>query len=471
MLTGVTPRHALDAAESRRFNSRMAQSPFSISRRAFVKTCAATAAASGLPGWFLEQEQALAAAAPDKPSPNDRPGIALVGCGGRGTGVAHDAARFGEILAVCDADKSHAERAAKGFAKDGKTPDQYDDFRKVMERDDIRVMVNGTPDHWHTLVNLAAAKAKKDIYSEKPLTLTVDEGKRLVQAVRANRVVLQTGTQQRSDRNFRLACELVRNGRLGKLQQIVVWVPAGLRGGPFKSSPVPPGLDWDRWLGQAPKVDYVKERCHTTFRYWLEYSGGTITDWGAHHNDIAFWATGLNGPDAVEGKVLVPPIPGGYTAFPEYEIRFTYSTGVTHYLRTTKDDNIFGGEVNPQGQRNGIRFEGSDGWIWVRRGAIEASTEELLRTPLPANAERLTVSRDHLGNFFESVRSRKDPICDVETGHRSASECHLAVIALRLGRKLQWNLDREEFVGDGASEANAHLAREMRKPYDYSLVS
>jgi predicted dehydrogenase len=284
-------------------------------------------------------------------------------------------------------------------------------------------------------------------------------------------VVLQTGTQQRSDRNFRLACELVRNGRLGKLQQIVVWVPAGLRGGPFKSSSVPAGLDWDRWQGQAPKADYVKERCHTTFRYWLEYSGGTITDWGAHHNDIAFWATGLKGPDAVEGKVLAPPVAGGYTAFPEYEILFTYATGVKHYLKTTRDDNIFGGEVNPKGQRNGIRFEGPDGWIWVRRGAIEASTEELLRTPLPASAERLTVSRDHMGNFFESVRSRKDPICDVETGHRSASECHLAVIALRLGRKLNWNVDREEFVGDGAAEANAHLAREMRPPYNYSLVS
>jgi myo-inositol 2-dehydrogenase / D-chiro-inositol 1-dehydrogenase len=169
--------------------------------------------------------------------------------------------------------------------------------------------------------------------------------------------------------------------------------------------------------------------------------------------------------------VLVPPVPGGYTAFPEYEVLFTYSTGVKHYLKTTTDDNIFGGEVNPKGQRNGIRFEGTEGWIWVRRGAIEASTEELLRTPLPANSERLTVSRDHMGNFFESVRSRKDPICDVETGHRSASECHLAVIALRLGRKLQWNVDREEFTGEGATEANAHLAREMRRPYDYSWVS
>ncbi len=444
---------------------------FQISRRTFVKSCAATAAATGLPGWFLERDQALAAPAPKPLAPNDRPGIALIGCGGRGSGDGRDSTRFGEMLAVCDVDEAHAQSAAKAQAKDGKTPKVYSDFRQVMLRDDIHIIVNGTPDHWHTLVNLAAAQAKKDVYSEKPLTLTVDEGKRLVQAVRANKVVLQTGTQQRSDRNFRLACELVRNQRIGKLQQIVVWLPAGLRGGPFANLPVPQGLNWDYWQGQAPKVDYVKERCHTTFRYWLEYSGGTITDWGAHHNDIAFWATGLQGPEQVEAKVLVQPIPGGYTAPSEYEVQFTYANGVKHFIKTTKDDNIFGGVVNQQGQRNGIKFEGTNGWIWVRRGAIEASQEEIITTPLPANAERLFVSRDHMGNFFESVRSRQDPICDVETGHRSASECHLAQIALRLGRKLQWNVEREEFTGDGAKEANAWLAREMRQPYDYSYVA
>lgn len=413
----------------------------------------------------------MAASAPKALSPNDRPGLALVGCGGQGSGDAANASGFGEILAVCDVDQGHAEGAARRLTKNGKTPDTYNDFRKVMERDDIHIIVNGTPDHWHTLVNLAAVKAKKDIYSEKPLTLTIDEGKRLVQAVRANKVVLQTGTQQRSDRNFRLACELVRNQRIGKLQQIVVWLPAGLRGGPFATSPVPKGLDWDYWQGQAPKVDYVKERCHVTFRYWLEYSGGTITDWGAHHNDIAFWATGLKGPDEVEGKVVVQPVPGGYTAFSEYEIQFTYSDGVKHFIKTTKDDNIFGGVVNEAGQRNGIRFEGTEGWIWVRRGAIEASKEELINTPLPAGAQRLYVSNNHMGNFFDCVRSRKDPICDVETGHRSASECHLAQIALRLGRKLHWDVEREEFTGDGANEANHWLAREMRPPYDYSYVS
>ena len=164
-------------------------------------------------------------------------------------------------------------------------------------------IVNGTPDHWHTLINLAAAAAaKKDIYAEKPLTLTIDEGKRLVKAVRQHKVVLQTGTQQRSSKSFRLACELVRNGRIGKLTEVHVFVPAGIRGGPFTPVPVPDGFHWDIWLGQAPQVEYLKERCHSTFRWWFDYSGGPVTDWGAHHNDIARWGIGLDGPTAVEAK-------------------------------------------------------------------------------------------------------------------------------------------------------------------------
>ncbi|WCJ60599.1 Gfo/Idh/MocA family oxidoreductase [Fontisphaera persica] len=443
---------------------------FYISRRSFSKSVALAAAAAGLPVWFYEEAQAQPATPPAR-SAEEKFGLALVGCGGRGTGVAMEALQYGELRAICDVDRRHLERAAAEFKKRNQNPDLVTDFRKLMERDDIHVILNGTPDHWHTLVNLAAARARKDIYSEKPLTLTVAEGQELVKAVKKYKVVLQTGTQQRSDAKFRLACELVRNRRIGQLKTITVWLPAGLHGGPFAPAPVPEGLDWDYWQGQAPAVPYVKERCHVTFRYFLEYSGGTITDWGAHHNDIAFWATGFNGPSAVRGKVLVAPVPGGYTAPSEYEVEFQYPNGVLHYIKTTKDDNIFGGVVNPNGQRNGIRFEGTEGWIWVRRGAIEASQEEILTTPLPANAERLYVSRNHMENFFECVRSRKAPICDVETGHRSASECHLAQIALRLGRPLRWDANKERFVGEGAKEANTHLARPMRKPYDYSFIA
>lgn len=443
--------------------------PFQISRRSFLKSASVAAATTGLPLWFLEREVGAAPAAKTL-GPNDRPGIALIGCGGMGRGDANNASRYGDIVAVCDVDDSRAEAAAKQFTKNGKVPAKYSDFRKVLERDDVHVVIQATPDHWHTLVNLAVAKAKKDVYGEKPLTLTIDEGKRLVKAVRDNKTILQTGSQQRSDRRFRLACELVRNERIGKLKQVTVYLPAGLRGGPFAASTPPAGLNWEYWLGQAPKVDYVKERCHTTFRYWLDYSGGTMTDWGAHHNDIARWAIGLEGPIAAEAKVLAQPIPGGYTAISEYDVTFTYANGVKQIVKTTKDDNIFGGVVNQEGQRNGLKFEGTDGWIWVTRGDMKVSNEELLTTPLPESATKLEVSSDHMGNFFDCVRSRKDPIARVEVGHRSACICHLAAIALRLGRKLQWDPDKELFTGDGASEANAFVAREMRKPYDYTFV-
>jgi hypothetical protein len=199
-------------------------------------------------------------------------------------------------------------------------------------------------------------------------------------------------------------------------------------------------------------------------------AGSGLPLWRAHHNDIARWAIGLDGPTTVEGEVLSTPISGGYTAFSEYRVTFTWPGNIRHVVQSTTDDNIFGGVAHQQGQRHGIRFEGADGWIWVTRGDLTASREELITTPLPDSAVRLESSGDHMRNFFECVRSRRDPIAHVEVGHRSASLCHLGVIALRLGRKLQWDPAREQFTGDGAAEANAHVAREMRKPYDYSFI-
>ncbi|HVU24822.1 MAG TPA: Gfo/Idh/MocA family oxidoreductase [Opitutus sp.] len=448
--------------------------PFQISRRSFVKRCATVAAMTGLPLWFVERQLRAAEEQPAAklPTPNDRPGIALIGCGGQGSWDATNASNYGDVLAVCDVDSAHAAAAAKRFTVEGKAPPAiYSDFRKLLERDDVHALVNGTPDHWHTLVNIAAARAKKDVYAEKPLTLTIDEGRHVIKAVRDNAVVLQTGTQQRSSTRFRLACELVRNGRLGKLLRANVWLPAGLRDGPFATGPVPPELNWDFWQGQTPATDYVKQRCHTFFRYWYDYSGGTMTDWGAHHNDIAYWAIGLIAPRHVESTRLAEPIPGGYTAYSEYEVRYRYANGVDLNIHTTPDDNIFGEVVNKGGQRNGIKFEGTDAWIWVNRSEITASDPELLRAPLPENAERLPVSNNHMGNFFDCTRTRKDPICAVEIGHRSATMCHLGAISLRTGLKLEWDSDAERFVGDGAAEANTYLAREMRKPYDYSFVA
>lgn len=446
---------------------------FNISRRAFLRRCSAFAALTGLPAWFVERQQLLAAeteaATAAKRGANDKPGIALVGCGGMGTWDGQNAGNHGHVLAVCDVDAARSAATAAKYRELGHHPEIYSDFRHLLERDDIHVIINATPDHWHSLVNIAAAKAKKDIYAEKPLTLTVDEGRHVIKAVRENGVVLQTGTQQRSMQRFRLACELVRNGRLGRLKVAKVWLPAGLREGPFAPSPAPDGLNWDFWQGQTPAVSYVKERCHGTFRFWYEYSGGTMTDWGAHHNDIAYWAVGQTAPERVESRRLSEPIPGGYTTIADYEVQYTYADGTGLHIATTRDDTIYGAHTNPQGQPNGIRFEGTDGWIWVNRDEIKASDPDLLRQPLPENAVRLYASKDHMLNFFDCVRSRALPICDVETGHRSANMCHLGAISLRTGRKLRWDAAKEVFVGAHAKEANAHLKREMRKPYDYSF--
>ncbi len=447
------------------------QKNFQISRRSFIRRCSAAAAATGLPLWFVERELVSAAEPVKRPSPNERPNFALIGCGTMGCADATNSQRFGELVALCDLDEGQLGRAIDQFSQDGRSPEKFADFRKLLERDDIDVIINGTPDHWHSLINIAAARAKKDIYSEKPLTLTIDEGRQVVKAVRDNGVILQTGTQQRSSQRFRMACELVRNGRIGKLTTVDVWLPAGLRGGPFKPQPLPPGLNWDYWQGQALATEYMPERCHKKFRNWYDYSGGTMTDWGAHHMDIGYWAVGLPAPTQVEGKALTQPVPGGYTAISDYEVTFTYPNGVIFNVRTTRDDSPFGATINPDGQRNGIRFQGTDGWIWVSREKFEASEREFLSKPLPEDAERLYVSNDHRQNFFDCVRFRKDPICSVEIGHRSATVCHIGAISLRTGRKLQWDPEEEVFTGPHADEANRHMVREMRKPYDYSFVS
>lgn len=422
-----------------------------LSRRTFLQTTAGVALSAG-----------LTRAADEKPR------IGLIGCGGMGTGDAKNASRFGQVVAVCDVDAGRAAKAAGQFngAK------VYEDFRKLLELKDVDVVINGTPDHWHTLVNLAALRAGKDVYSEKPLTLTVDEGKRLVKAVKGSGRILQTGSQQRSDKRFRLAVQAVRAGRLGTLTQVTTILPAGPVEGPFKPQPVPEGLNWDAWQGQTPTHDYMKERCHLFFRYWLEYSGGTLTDWGAHHNDIALWALNLKGPSTIEAKVLKKPVPGGYTAPGEYEVEYGYyASPVRHVCRSTTVNNIFGSEgrdPKPGELPHGVKFEGTDGWLYVTRGRIEASKPEILKDPVTEKAAQVTVSDDHMGNFFECVKTRKQPVCDAEVGHRSASLCHLGGIALRLGRELKWDPAKEEFIAD--EEANGYLARVQRKPWTYDAV-
>ncbi len=442
-----------------------------VSRRSFLKTCSITAATTGLPLWYVERSLAQERPVAPPASANDRPNIALIGCGGMGVGNAQEAARLGNVIAVCDPDESHLAAAAARLARAGTTPAKFSDFRELLKRDDIHAVINATPDHWHTLINIAAARARKDIYGQKPLTLCIDEGRRVIKAVRDNKVVFQTGSQQRSDRRFRLACELVRNGRIGKLQEVNVWVPAGLKAGPFQTRPVPEGLNWDLWQGQTPQAEFMRERCHGSFRWWWDYAGGPVTDWGAHHNDIARWGIGQDGPMDVEAKVITAPIPGGYTTPSEFEATLTWANGIIETVKTTTDDTWTGGVITRDGQRNGVKFKGTEGWIWVNRGNLEASNDDIFQTPLPENAIRLEVSNNHMQNFFDCMRSRQNPVATVETGHYSTVVGHLIIIALRAGKKYQWDAAKEVFVGEGASEANQHLAREMRKPYDYSFIS
>lgn len=439
-----------------------------VSRRSFIKNLSmVTTTTALLPTWYQEELNAAPQSTTIK-SPNNRPRVALIGCGGMGRYDARLAYKFGDIVALCDVD---ANRLNETKNKDFPKAALYNDFRKLVELKDLDAVICGTVDHWHTMISMAAMRAGKDVYCEKPLTLTIDEGKRLVGTAKATGRLLQTGSQQRSDARFRLACELVRNGRIGDIKKVHVHIPAGPKQGPFDEAQVPDHLDWEFWKGQTPDVPYVPERAHRSFRYWYEYSGGTMTDWGAHHNDIALWGLGMerSGPVSIEGKSRGTMIPGGYTAASEYEIHYTYANGVTQITESTTGDNPSGGRINQQSPRHGIRFEGSDGWIWVTRGDIQASDKDLLETPLPSGAERLYHSEHHMGNFFNCINTRKQPICEAEIGHRSASVCHLGVIAMRLGRKLEWNPQSEQFVND--TDANHWLSRTMRRGWGYEFIA
>jgi predicted dehydrogenase len=411
---------------------------------------------------------------------DDKPGFALIGAGGRGRNCAAVAKRFGRLVAIADVDSAHAENAAAELVgeSDAEAADVriYKDFRELLDKEkDVKVVLNGTPDHWHTLVNLHALRSGRDVYSEKPLTLTIDEGKHLVRVVRETKAVLQTGSQQRSDPYFQAAVEIVRDGRVGTLRQITTLLPPGPVEGPFKAAEPPATLDWDFWLGQAPKVQYVAERCHRSFRYWLDYSGGSLTDWGAHHNDVALWAMDLDrsGPVTIEGRALVDRIPGGYTAPGEYSVEYTYANGARHLCRTARpvDDpvtKVIGPPPTNQ-TLNGVMFEGDTGWLFVRRGQLAASDDAIIADKLPpAGTKTRDATAAHMANFFRCVRTRQAPVADVEIGHRSTSVSHLGVIAILTGRKLHWDPQNEQFLSD--EDATRYLRREMRKPWSYEAV-
>ncbi|HZT81493.1 MAG TPA: Gfo/Idh/MocA family oxidoreductase [Gemmataceae bacterium] len=431
-----------------------------LSRRGFLRRAlAALTVGAGLPAWYARE--VLAFEEDKKPvASGDKIIMGAIGIGSpqsRGRAIAHDALRAGKgnvrYVAVCDVDERHVKNAVEDMKKNGQDVKGYRDFRELLDRKDIQAVTIATPDHWHVLVAIEALKKGKDVYCEKPLTLTIDEGKALRKVVRQTGRVFQVGSQQRSDPRFRLACELVRNGRIGKIKTVETRIGANPQGGPFPVEKPPKELDWDFWLGPTPKVDYVARRCHYEFRWWYEYSGGKMTDWGAHHNDIAQWGLGMDdsGPVAVWGMGAPPDKrPNCYNCHPIFQARFTYANGA-ELVCTDRGE-------------NGVRFEGEKGqWIFVSRGRIAASDRKLLEEPLPRDAVRLYVSNNHMGNFLECVRTRKPTICTAEVGHRSVTVCHLGNIAIRSGKKLKWDPQAERFVGD--DEANRWLSREMRAPW------
>jgi predicted dehydrogenase len=435
-------------------------------RRAFLKTTAATTAsiagATAITPYFFSGEKPLAAEFVAK---NDRPLVGQIGCGGQGNGITNNAKRFGDIVAVCDVDSRRAEEA-KAKQGGGKA-EIFGDYRKLLDRKDIEVVTIGTPDHWHVRIAIAALKAGKDVYCEKPLTLTIDEGKLICKVVKETGRVFQVGTQQRSGdgSRFLTAIALAQSGRLGKIQTVTCSIGGAPESGPLKTETPPAHLNWEMWLGQAPLVDYIPRRCHYEFRWWYEYSGGKMTDWGAHHVDIATWAIGADhtGPISVGGEATHPvPFEKGYptannayNTATKFKVSCKYKNGVEVIIR---DD-----------LENGVLIEGDKGRIFVSRGALKGKpVEELKDNPLPEDTiTKLYKGKkpgDHMGNFFECLKTREQPISDVFTHHRAMTTCHLANIAIRLGRTLKWNPDTEQIEGD--DEANAWQKREQRKGYE-----
>ncbi len=427
-------------------------------RRFFTTSAGALAAGAVVPYFFTAGSRAKASIK----SKNDRPGIGAIGLRYQGSVIALKAQDHGDIVAIADVDRNVREQARAGF---GSTPRIFEDYRKLLERKDVDVVTIGTPDHWHAKMVIDACRAGKDVYVEKPLTLTIDEGKQLTKVVAETGRVVQVGSWQRSDHRFRLAVEMVRAGRIGKLQRVDVVLGKNKTGGPFARRLVPGHIDWNLWQGQTPAVPYLEERSHYTFRWWYEYSGGQMTDWGAHHLDIAQWGIDSE-PIEIHTTARFPDVQDGYNVAVDFSARYKYANGVELTMADTG--------------RNGILFTGSKGRIFVNRGTLEGKpVESLADNPLPRdqfqaygfdNLDRpervgkLEAIVNHMGNFFDCIETRKKPISDVASQHRSVTTCHLGNISMRLGRSLRWDPVTEQFIGD--EEANAWLRREQRKGFE-----
>lgn len=388
----------------------------------------------------------------------------------------------GMIIGVCDLDSKRASEAkvlvndfySKKFGKayDGVTA--YDDYHKLLLNKDIDAVIVSTPDHWHSIIAIDAVKAKKDIYLQKPTSLTIAEGRALSNAVAGSKQIFQIGSQQRSSQQFRYAAELVRNGRIGDLKTVYVGLPGDPSGEEEPEMPVPANLNYNMWLGPTPEVYYTEKRVHPQNGYdrpgWLrceQFGAGMITGWGSHHIDSAHWAmnTELTGPVEVWGKAAFPTS-GLWDVHGIFKTEALYENGVRMVVSNELP--------------NGIKFEGSKGWIFVTRGnyqatgsdpvpngdgvkSLDASDPSIIKSVIGPGEIHLTESKDHHGNWLDSIKSRQAPIAPVEVAHRSCSTCLLHHIAMKLGRKVYWDPVKERFKND--DEANAMVSRTQRSPY------
>lgn len=421
-------------------------------------------------------------------SANARPRVAAVGTGSRwsqkATGIdgpwgsAPDMQKYGDYVAVCDADSGRVQRAAElvsGWT--GTRPATYADYRAILDRGDVDMVHISTPDHWHARIAIESMLAGKDVYCEKPMTLTIAEGQEICDVCKKTGRVVQIGTQQRSEEQFIRAVALIRAGRLGKMKKATCSIGGAPTSPALPVVAAPSELDWNLWQGPVPEMEYRYmagdngetqswSRCHYEFRWWYEYSGGKLTDWGAHHVDIATWGLGRTetGPERIEPLLVRHPVEfrdgmpvdaSRYNTATEFRIRATFADGVEIEICHDGD--------------NGILFEGTEGRIFVNRGRLTgAPVEELKTNPLPAGAMEEVYGKrplsDHFRNFFESATDRRDPVSDVYSHHRALSTCHLAGISARLNRPLTWDPEKQQIVGD--PRAQSMISRDYRKGFE-----
>lgn len=389
-------------------------------------------------------------------APSERIRIGCIGVGNQGSGNLGK--HLKNTVAVCDVDATRlAEAKARVEKATGKPCGAYGDYRRLLDDKNVDAVVITTPDHWHALMTIDACRAGKDVYCEKPLSLTIGDGQAMVKAARETGRIVQTGSQQRSDAKFRRACELVRAGRIGRVHTI----RAGLSGVNFKGSAEPdsdppPELDYNFWLGPAPQRPYNVRHVHYNFRFFWDYSGGQLTNWGAHHLDIAQWGLGMDesGPVSIEGTAKYNQ--EKLYDVPQWcEIIYEYASGVKM--------------ICGHDQRGGTTFEGAKGTIHVDRKRLESNPAELVEQPVSSDSDQLAANdMSHHANWLDCIRTRKLPICDVAIGHRSATVCHLGNIAVRTGRRITWDPAKEQIVGD--AEAAAMISRPYRTPWKLPVV-